>query len=146
MRDESIGTPAQAPSLRRALAPQPLRRARSGPQAPVPDRLRAHRLAPRSRRDGRRGRHPRELSSPTRGLDAGRVTASRWIPGTTSQVSPVPGPRISRELSIVSVGAATRVDDRSVRVPLVVGDRDGETATLVLTIRLDGLSGGDGET
>jgi hypothetical protein len=38
------------------------------------------------------------------------------------------------------------VDERSVRVPLVVGDRDGETATLVLTIRLDGLGGGDGET
>jgi signal recognition particle receptor subunit beta len=49
------------------------------------------------------------------------------------------GARISPELSIVSVGQATRADERSVRVPLVLGDADGETSTLVLTIRLDPL-------
>jgi len=49
------------------------------------------------------------------------------------------GARISPALSIVSVGEATRADDRSVRVPLVLGDDDGETSTLVLTVRLDPL-------
>ncbi|MGH0032109.1 MAG: GTP-binding protein [Myxococcota bacterium] len=49
------------------------------------------------------------------------------------------GARIGRELSIVSVGEATRADDHTVRVPLVLGDGDGETSTLVLSIRLDPL-------
>jgi hypothetical protein len=49
------------------------------------------------------------------------------------------GARLSQSLSIVSVGEATRVDDRAVRVPLVLGDGDGETSTLVLTLRLDPL-------
>ena len=47
--------------------------------------------------------------------------------------------RLGRELVLVSVGAATRVDDRSVRLPLVLGDGQGETSTLVLTLRLDVL-------
>jgi hypothetical protein len=52
---------------------------------------------------------------------------------------PVQGVRLSPDLSIVSVGEATREDDRSVRIPLVLGDGDGETGTLILTIRLDPL-------
>ena len=43
------------------------------------------------------------------------------------------------DLSIVSVGQATRSGERSVRVPLVLGDGDGNTSTLVLTIQLDPL-------
>lgn len=49
------------------------------------------------------------------------------------------GARIRRGLSIVSVGEATRADDQTVRVPLVLGDPEGETSTLVLSIRLDPL-------
>jgi hypothetical protein len=49
------------------------------------------------------------------------------------------GARIGRSLSIVSVGEATRSDAYTVRVPLVLGDGDGETSTLVLSIRLDPL-------
>jgi signal recognition particle receptor subunit beta len=49
------------------------------------------------------------------------------------------GVRLSPELSIISVGQATRADERSVRVPLVLGDGDGGTSTLVLTVRLDPL-------
>jgi len=52
------------------------------------------------------------------------------------------GARLTGDLSIVSVGEATRVDDRAVRVPVVLGDGDGETSTLVLTIRLDPLVDG----
>ena len=47
--------------------------------------------------------------------------------------------RIDSDLSIVSVGEATRADERSVRLPIVLGDGEGATSTLVLTIRLDPL-------
>ncbi len=50
------------------------------------------------------------------------------------------GMRLGPDLSIVSVGEATRVGERSVRVPLVLGDADGRTATFALTIQLDALA------
>ena len=49
------------------------------------------------------------------------------------------GVRLGSDLSIVSVGEATRAGDRGVRVPIVLGDGDGQTSTLVLTIQLDPL-------
>jgi signal recognition particle receptor subunit beta len=49
------------------------------------------------------------------------------------------GARLGPDLTIVSVGEATRSGDRAVRVPVVVGDGEGQTATLVLTIQLDPL-------
>jgi signal recognition particle receptor subunit beta len=55
------------------------------------------------------------------------------------EMVPAAGARIGRDLCIVSVGEASRADERSVRVPLVVGDAEGETSTLVLTVRLDPL-------
>ena len=54
-------------------------------------------------------------------------------------LEPALGPRLGPGLSIVSVGQATRADDRTVRVPVVLGDADGEISTLVLSIRLDPL-------
>jgi signal recognition particle receptor subunit beta len=45
------------------------------------------------------------------------------------------------DLHIVSVGVAVREGERAVRVPLVLGDADGTTARLALTISLDGLAG-----
>jgi len=50
-----------------------------------------------------------------------------------------PGARIGADLKIVSVGSAARSGDRSVRVPLVLGNDDGETVTLALTLQLDPL-------
>ena len=52
------------------------------------------------------------------------------------------GARLGAGFTIVSVGEATRADERSVRIPLVVGDDEGETSTLVLTVRLEPLVGG----
>jgi len=49
------------------------------------------------------------------------------------------GARIGPSLSIVSVGEATRADDRSVRIPLVLGDDEGGTSSVVLTVRIDPL-------
>lgn len=54
------------------------------------------------------------------------------------------GARIGADLKVVSVGTATRAGDRSLQVPLVLGNDEGETVTLALTIRLDPLlDGGD---
>lgn len=53
------------------------------------------------------------------------------------------GARIDSHLSIVSVGEATRADERSVRIPLILGDGEGGTSSLILTIRLDPLIDGD---
>jgi len=47
--------------------------------------------------------------------------------------------RVDSEFSIASVGEATRVGERGVRVPLVVSDKSGQRSNLVLTIRLDPL-------
>ncbi len=53
------------------------------------------------------------------------------------------GARIGASLTIVSVGEATRADERSVRIPLVLGDDEGSTSTVVLTLRIDPLIGGE---
>jgi hypothetical protein len=47
------------------------------------------------------------------------------------------GARIGADLQIVSVGDATRAGARSVRIPLVLGNDEGETVTLALTVQLD---------
>lgn len=60
-------------------------------------------------------------------------------PFAASEISRPAGARLGSDLSIVSVGEATREGDRSVRVPLVLGDADGGTSTVVLTIQLDAL-------
>ncbi len=49
------------------------------------------------------------------------------------------GMHLESDLSIVSVGRASRAGDRSVRVPIVLGNSEGQTSTLVLTIQLDPL-------
>jgi len=53
------------------------------------------------------------------------------------EAKPAAGVRLAPDLRIVSVGTATRQGQRSVRVPLVLGNDDGETVTLALTVALD---------
>jgi signal recognition particle receptor subunit beta len=60
-------------------------------------------------------------------------------PQVTGEIERPTGVRLGPDLSIVSVGEASRADDRSVRVPLVLGDAEGGTTSLVLTLRLDVL-------
>ena len=43
------------------------------------------------------------------------------------------------DLSIVSVGEAARTGDRAVRIPLVLGDAEGNTSTVALSIQLEPL-------
>jgi len=49
------------------------------------------------------------------------------------------GFRITGDIRILSVGTATQVGERSVRVPVVLGNPDGDSATLALTVQLDPL-------
>jgi len=56
---------------------------------------------------------------------------------------PNSGARIGADFRIVSVGDASRQNDRAICVPLVLGNDEGETITLALTIQLDPLLDGD---
>jgi hypothetical protein len=60
-------------------------------------------------------------------------------PSPSQPMNTPKGPQLSPELSVESVGEATRSGERGVRVPLVVADKDGRRATLVLNISLDAL-------
>ena len=86
-----------------------------------------------------------ETSDP--GLDSEVASAESLLeapwPGDPGMLETA-GARIGRSLSIVSVGEAARVDAHSLRVPVVLGDGEGQTSTLMLTIRLDALVDEDG--
>ncbi len=49
------------------------------------------------------------------------------------------GARLGPDLTIVSVGEATRCGERAVRLPLVLGDAEGRTTTVQLTLQIDPL-------
>ena len=84
------------------------------------------------------GSHPdRDQAGQETERAAWMLESEDWQHGP--DLEPPLGARIGHALTIVSVGEATRADERSVRVPLVLGDEDGETSTLVLTLRLDPL-------
>lgn len=56
-----------------------------------------------------------------------------------ADAKPSPGARFGADLRVVSVGTAERSGDRGVRVPLVLGNDEGETLTVALTVQLDPL-------
>jgi signal recognition particle receptor subunit beta len=62
----------------------------------------------------------------------------------SSADKPNTGLRLGANLRIVSVGTASRDGERSVRIPLVLGDAEGETASIALTISLEPLLDNDG--
>ena len=61
------------------------------------------------------------------------------LPAFADEIVRPPGVRLGPDLTIVSVGEATRTGERSLRLPLVLGDPEGGTSTLVLSIQLDAL-------
>jgi len=83
--------------------------------------------------------HPEFAEIDAQALATESVLDQPWHHGT-EEVSARVGARIDGDLTIVSVGEAARADDRSVRIPLVLGDAEGATSALVLTIRLDPLT------
>jgi signal recognition particle receptor subunit beta len=82
--------------------------------------------------------HPEFAEIDAQALATESVLDQPWHHGT-DEVNARVGARIDGDLTIVSVGEAARADDRSVRIPLVLGDAEGATSALVLTIRLDPL-------
>jgi signal recognition particle receptor subunit beta len=75
---------------------------------------------------------------------ASALSDESWLHAPDA-LAPSAGVRIGPSLSIVSVGEATRADERSVKIPLVLGDDEGGTSTVVLTVRIDPLIGESGD-
>ncbi|HVN36582.1 MAG TPA: ADP-ribosylation factor-like protein [Myxococcota bacterium] len=153
LREESVATQPVSPAVATRPAPAVAAPRPAPTPAPMPrparDRDGETRVAPRPAPEPRRTLEDailEETSRPdTAALDAEISSAESlletpWPDGGDG--APL-GARIGRDLVIVSVGDASRVDDRSVRLPIVLGDGLGETSTLVLTIRLDALADED---
>ena len=71
-------------------------------------------------------------------LEAQSAFDRPW-PDVTDGAKTSPGARIGADMKIVSVGAASRDGRLGVRVPLVLGNDEGETVTLNLKIQLEPL-------
>jgi signal recognition particle receptor subunit beta len=78
--------------------------------------------------------HPDQLA-----IDAESHAAASALSDSPFEAEPIAVARVGGSLAIVSVGEATLADDRSVRIPLVLGDDEGGTSAVVLTVRLDPL-------
>ena len=86
--------------------------------------------------DGQLGEDTNEAAETA--LEAQTLLDRPW-PAVEAELKTTPGARIGADLRIVSVGAASRSGRRAVRLPLVLGNDDGESVTLALTIQLDPL-------
>jgi hypothetical protein len=131
-RVEEVGL-APEPALVREQKPAPPARPIASPQQAMEEAILAE------------SDHPdqHEIDAESRAA-ASALSDQPWLHEPDALDAPT-GARIGSSLSIVSVGEATRADARSVRIPLVLGDDEGGTSTLVLTVRLDPLLGeGDG--
>jgi signal recognition particle receptor subunit beta len=117
---------AGAPAPERAAAPTPAR----APEPTAAERMERAILTEAAT--------PQRAAVETTAREAETLLERPWthVPG---EISRPPGALLDSNLSIVSVGEATRVGERSVRVPIVLGDGEGGTSTLVLTIQLDAL-------
>jgi signal recognition particle receptor subunit beta len=144
LRGESISqapvrTPAAAAA---AAAPMPAAVPAARPQpAPAPAPARPVVPSPPAQR-GFEHAILQEASRDDAALDSEVASAESLLdapwPGGPDVIE-THGARLGPDLSIVSVGDAVRVDAHSLRVPVVLGDREGQTSTLMLTIRLDAL-------
>jgi mutual gliding-motility protein MglA len=134
LREESIGSRGRTP-----LAPDPAAEpeAAAKPVAParaLPTPQQAMEEAILAEPD-----HPEQGEIDAESLAAASALSDQpWLEEPDA-LEPPAGARIGPSLSIVSVGEATRADAHSVRIPLVLGDDEGGTSTVVLTVRLDPL-------
>ena len=76
---------------------------------------------------------------------AAQQVLDRSYHAVSGELKDAEGARIGADFEIVSVGAADRVGQRAVRIPLVLGNPEGETVTLALTVQLDPLLDGGEE-
>jgi len=81
--------------------------------------------------------HPEELAIDAESQAAASVLSdSPWERDEPDALAVPSGVRIGASLAIASVGEV-RTDGRSVRIPLVLGDDEGGTTSVVLTVRID---------
>lgn len=148
LREESIGTSAHAPSAQTPRpAPIPLPTPIARPERAIEPETRVVARPPTAPSRALEDAILEETSrSDAIELDEELSSAESLLeaPWPDGDAGTQLGARIGRDLVIVSVGEASRVDDKSVRVPIVLGDGLGETSTLLLTIRLDTLVDEDG--
>jgi signal recognition particle receptor subunit beta len=146
LREESIGagrTPLAppAPAVAEVVVepePEPL------PPPPAPA-LRASPSRAMEEAILRESEHPDGLAIERESSQAAALMQDEpWLHEPEALDGPA-GARIGPSLTIVSVGEATRADERSVRIPLVLGDDEGGTSTVVLTLRIDPLVGESGD-
>ena len=120
LRDQELEPAAPAPR-REPQAPEPA-------PAPPSERMEEAILREPSEPEAAHAAHELETSLDT--------PAWEQISGEIER--PV-GVRLGRDLSIVSVGQASRSGERRVRVPLVLGDASGQTTSIVLSIEIEPL-------
>jgi signal recognition particle receptor subunit beta len=151
LREENVGTEAPAPAAPPAQAarpaPIPLPPPLAKPERASDGETRVVSRPPATTARSLEDAILEETSRPDAiALDEELSSAESLLeaPWPDGELAAQGGARIGRDLVIVSVGAASRVDDKSVRVPIVLGDGLGETSTLLLTIRLDALVDEDG--
>jgi signal recognition particle receptor subunit beta len=132
LREQEVGSRPPEPS------------APSAPLTPQPAPTRAFAPVPRSSVDRMEEAILNEGADPDGGVlddvaNDARTLLDAPLPSVGGEIVRPEGARLGPDFSIVSVGEACRVGDRSVRVPLVLGDGEGGTSTLVLTLQLDVL-------
>ncbi len=123
LREQSVSLP---PAGKPAAAPAP----RRAPEPPAATRMEQAILA--------EPEHPEGAQIETASLEAQAALDAPW-PQVSGEIERSQGVVLGPDLTIVSVGEASRAGERSVRVPLVLGDAQGQTTTLMLTIQLDAL-------
>ncbi len=129
LREQGVGvTPARKPA---AAAPAPA--PRPAPEPAAASRMEEAILA--------EPEHPEVAQIETASLEAQQALDAPW-PQVSGEIERSQGVVLGPDLTIVSVGEASRAGERSVRVPLVLGDPQGQTTTLMLTIQLDALVDG----
>ena len=84
--------------------------------------------------------HPDGEEIAATALEAEAVLDGSWTEMALVESDADASLSLGADLSIFSVGKATQVGDRSVRVPLVLGDPDGHTLRVALTLKLDMFS------
>ena len=84
--------------------------------------------------------HPEGEEIAATALEAEAVLDAPWSEVASAELESEGQLRLGADLSIFSVGKATQVGDRSVRVPLLLGDPDGATLRVSLTLKLDMFS------
>ncbi len=138
-REGAGRSPAPAPAPRPPAPPAPAAPRASagrGPAAQARGRL------PLEGALLREARHPEAEAIEATARRAEALLDDSWD-AVSRDLAPPPRLASAGGLSIVSVGRAERAGERSLRIPLVLGDLEGRTTSVVLTVQLDP---GEGES